>query len=64
MFLSPTELPIENINRVFGVHESFINKLTSRYDEDLVPCLLNHITQPCLIGEIIFASFGAQNLTL
>merc|ERR1719145_38879 len=48
MFLSPKKLPIENIERLYGIHESYINQLVSRYDEDLIPCLLAHICQPAI----------------
>ena len=51
MFLSPTELPIENIERLYGIHESYINQLVSRYDEDLIPCLLTHVCQPAIQGN-------------
>ena len=51
MFLSPTELPIENIERLYGIHESYINQLVSRYDEDLIPCLLAHVCQPAIQGN-------------
>ena len=51
MFLSPKKLPIENIERLYGIHESYINQLVSRYDEDLIPCLLAHICQPAIQGN-------------
>jgi len=52
MFLSPKKLPIENIERLYGIHESYINQLVSRYDEDLIPCLLAHICQPAIQGTV------------
>ena len=44
-FLSKNPLPIENLIRLFGLHESYLNNLVSRYDEELVPCLLTHVCQ-------------------
>ena len=55
MFLSPKQLPIENIERLYGIHESYINQLVSRYDEDLIQCLLAHICQPAIQGNKTFS---------
>jgi len=47
MFLSKsTPLPINNLVRIYGLHEKFVNSLVARYDEELVPCLLEHISTP------------------
>ena len=58
MFLSPKKLPIENIERLYGIHESYINQLVSRYDEDLIPCLLAHICQPAIQGNIDYILYS------
>merc|ERR1719402_961429 len=48
IFASQSPLHIENLIRVFGMHESYLNNMVSRYDEDLIPCLLTHVCQPGL----------------
>ena len=59
MFLSPKQLPIENIERLYGIHESYINQLVSRYDEDLIQCLLAHICQPAIQGNNFSPELGS-----
>ena len=47
MFLSKASpLPIDNLVRIYGLHEKFVNNLVARYDEELIPCLLEHINTP------------------
>ena len=59
MFLSPSPLPIENLVRLYGLHEKFVNNLASRYDEELIPCLLEHINTPaCQVEISLFWTFG------
>ena len=48
IIVATSSLPIENIIRIYGMHESYLNDLVSRYDEELIPCLLEHLCQPGL----------------
>ena len=50
MFCAPHTLPIENIIRLYGIHETYLNQLVSRYDEELIPCLLKHFNEPNVQG--------------
>ena len=59
MFVSPKQLPIENIERLYGIHESYINQLVSRYDEDLIKCLLAHICQQAIQGNNFSPELGS-----
>jgi hypothetical protein len=48
LIVSTEPLAVENLIRVYGMHESYLNDLVSRYDEELIPCLLEHMCQPGL----------------
>ena len=62
MFLSPHPLPIENLVRVYGLHEKFLNNLVSRYDEELISCLLEHINTPACQVIIFFFFFFEEKI--
>lgn len=46
IFVSREPLNVENIIRIFGLHEKYLKDLVSRFDEELIPCLYEHITSP------------------
>lgn len=46
IFVSREPLNVENIIRIFGLHEKYLKDLVSRFDEELIPCLYEHITGP------------------
>jgi len=46
IFISREPLNVENIIRIFGLHEKYLKDLVSRFDEELIPCLYEHITSP------------------